>query len=118
MVKNIFNLPEELQNTLQEEFFEELFTAKNVRLERIVSEGHASPEGFWYDQEVDEWVIVLKGYAELITKDEYNKETLWKLHPGDAMLLKAHHLHRVEKTSADPKTIWLALHGNIDSNDR
>lgn len=116
MIKNIFNLPDQLGNPLEEEFFEDLLTANNVRLERIISEGHSSPEGFWYDQEIDEWVIVVKGYAEIVTLDHLGKETLWELHPGDAILLKAHHKHRVQKTSKSPKTVWLALHGNIDDN--
>ena len=116
MVKNIFALSEELENTLKEEFFEDLLTANNVRLERIISEGHSSPEGFWYDQKVDEWVIVLRGDAEIVTLDSLGKETLWELHPGDAILLKAHQKHRVQKTSTNPKTVWLALHGNIDNN--
>lgn len=118
MVKNVFNLPEQLENTLQEEFFEDLLTASNVRLERIISEGHVSPKGFWYDQNTDEWVIVLKGYAEIVTLNDSGKEILWKLHPGDAMLLKAHQKHRVHKTSTNPKTVWLALHGNIDNDIR
>lgn len=118
MVKNVFNLPEELQNNLKDEFFEDLLTGQNVRLERIVSEGHSSPEDFWYDQEMDEWVIVLTGYAELITKDDLDEEILWKLHPGDSIFLQSHLRHRVEKTSTDPKTVWLALHGSLDNNIR
>ena len=114
-MKNLFDLTELETNPLQEEFFEDLFTAKNTRVERIISEGHSSPKGFWYDQEVDEWVVLLQGSAEIMTLDENNEETLWELKPGDSLLLKAHQKHRVEKTCTNSKTIWLALHGNIDN---
>jgi len=41
------------------ELTETLVQAKNVRIERIVSHGHASPAGFWYDQDENEWVLVV-----------------------------------------------------------
>jgi cupin 2 domain-containing protein len=37
-----------------DELFTTLLEAANVRIERIVSHGHASPEGFWYDQDQHE----------------------------------------------------------------
>lgn len=114
MIKNLLKIPTGVNLSSEEEFFEDLLTAKEVRLERIISEGHVSPKDFWYDQEVDEWVMILKGSAEIITLDK-GKETLWKLQEGDSILLKAHQKHRVEKTSTTSKTIWLALHGNIDN---
>jgi hypothetical protein len=49
------HLPEELVQTLP--------GTSDFRIERIVSLGHASPEGFWYDQEGGEWVLLLKGAA-------------------------------------------------------
>ena len=47
----------------------ELFSGDGVRIERIVSNAHVSPEGFWYDQDQDEWVMILKGCAELEFED-------------------------------------------------
>lgn len=90
------NLPEELLTTLLE--------AANVRIERIVSHGHVSPEGFWYDQDEHEWVIVLKGAATLRFEDS----TL-EMKPGDSVNIPAHKKHRVEWTTPDEPTIWLAV---------
>ena len=39
---------------------------KITKIERIVSRGHASPEDFWYDQEENEWVMVVKGTARCV----------------------------------------------------
>lgn len=55
---------------LPEEVFTDIFTTDNFRVERIVSQGHASPEGFWYDQDRNEWVIVLEGAAHIRFEDE------------------------------------------------
>ena len=91
------NLPDELVTTLHD--------ASNVRIERIVSRGHASPEGFWYDQDQHEWVVVLKGAARLRFEDE----TI-EMKPGDFIDIPAHKKHRVEWTTPDEPTIWLAVH--------
>lgn len=77
------------------------------RLERIVSTGQATPEGEWYDQADDEWVILLTGAAGLLIEGEAAPHTLA---PGDFLLLPAHKRHRVEWTAADGETVWLALH--------
>ncbi len=45
------NLFADLSADLSEELVEVLAENKHVRIERIVSTGHASPDGFWYDQE-------------------------------------------------------------------
>ena len=78
-----------------------------MRIERIVSQGHASPEGFWYDQDQHEWVLVLKGAARLRLQDE---EQPVKMMPGDFINIPAHKKHRVEWTTSDEPTIWLAVH--------
>ena len=77
------------------------------RLERIVSTGQATPPGDWYDQDDDEWVILLAGGAGLLIEGEAAPRTLA---PGDFLLLPAHKRHRVEWTAADGETVWLALH--------
>lgn len=73
-------------------------------LEQIVSRGAASPDGFWYDQNLDEWVLLLCGEAEL----RFESGEIVSLTAGDPLLIPAHCRHRVERTSAD--AIWLALH--------
>jgi cupin 2 domain-containing protein len=81
-----------------------LVTSDGVTIERIVSHSAASPEGFWYDQAHDEWVLVIKGEADLVIAPD----TRHRLKPGDHLLLPAHCRHRVAWTSAE--TIWLAIH--------
>ena len=100
-IKNIFD---ELPQQLPKELVQILVRAANVRIERIVSQGHASPEGFWYDQNQHEWVIVLKGAARLRFEDE-----IVEMKPGDFINIPAHKKHRVEWTTPDEPTIWLAV---------
>ncbi|MFM9939795.1 MAG: cupin domain-containing protein [Hyphomicrobiaceae bacterium] len=88
------------------EISQTLVTGAGVCLERIVSFGQASPEGFWYDQTKAEWVTVLTGRARIRVADQANDITLG---PGDTVLLPAHCRHRVEWTDPDQPTIWLAL---------
>ena len=84
-----------------------LLTTANLRLERIVSHAHASPEGFWYDQAWAEWVIVLKGSAGLHFESESAPRVL---KAGDYIDIPAHARHRVAWTDAQEPTVWLALH--------
>lgn len=101
------NLSADLPTTLPEELVEVLAKNQHVRIERIVSTGHASPEGFWYDQDEAEWVVVLKGEAKL--HFEGDKEPI-TMRPGDHVLIPAHWKHRVEWTTPDEPTVWLAVH--------
>jgi cupin 2 domain-containing protein len=89
----------------QDELITTLLDASNVRIERIVSNGHASPPGFWYDQDQHEWVVVLQGAATLRFED-----AMVKLKTGDFVNIAAHRKHRVEWTTPDEPTIWLAVH--------
>ncbi len=98
------NLFAELPPQLPDELFTALLEAANVRIERIVSHGHASPEGFWYDQDQHEWVIVLKGAARLLFEDG-----MVEMKPGDFINIPAHQKHRVEWTTPEEPTIWLAV---------
>jgi len=103
MIKNFFaDLPEDLS----EEFIEDIANGKNFRLERIVSKGHSSPDGFWYDQNQDEFVLLLKGKAVL----EFENSQFLSLSPGDFLTIKAHTKHRVSKTSDSEETIWLTIY--------
>ena len=90
-----------------EEVIAEILVRPGVRIERIISAGQASPPGFWYDQPWDEWVTVLAGAARLRFESEPEDRNLG---PGDHVFIQAHMRHRVEWTSADPPTIWLAVH--------
>jgi cupin 2 domain-containing protein len=99
------NLFVHLPRHLPDELFTTLLDAANVRIERIVSHGHASPEGFWYDLDQHEWVVVLKGAARLRFEDE----TI-EMKPGDFIDIPVHTKHRVEWTTPDEPTLWLAVH--------
>jgi cupin 2 domain-containing protein len=90
------SLPDELTTVLQE--------AKGVRIERIVSTGHKSPESLWYDQSEHEWVMVLNGAARLQFEDR-----VVEMRAGDSINIPAHQKHRVEWTSPDEPTVWLAV---------
>jgi cupin 2 domain-containing protein len=102
---NIENLLVDLPNKLPEELAETLIENRHVRIERIVSHGHASPEGFRYDQDQHEWVCVLKGAAQLRFEDH-----AIEMKPGDFVNIPAHKKHREEWTTPDKTTIWLAVH--------
>jgi cupin 2 domain-containing protein len=104
-LENLFDdFPDD--DEFDEEFIESLVDEGAVRVERIVSRGHASPEGFWYDQDQDEWVVLLAGAAGLALEDE-DEEVV--LRPGDHIHIPAHKRHRVSWTSPDEETVWLAV---------
>jgi len=103
---DIENLFDDFPEEFDDESMEELVGADNVRIERIVSQGHSSPEGFWYDQEEDEWVTLLTGAAGLVFEDEEEEVVL---RPGDHVKIPAHKKHRVAWTSQDEETVWLAV---------
>lgn len=90
-----------------EEVFHDLLAVPGLRIERIVSQGHVSPADFWYEQDWDEWVMVLQGEAHL--EIEHQQELI-RLTKGDHAWLPAGCRHRVVYTSALPPTIWLAVH--------
>lgn len=102
MTANLFS---DLGERLPDEVCETLLDAPDVRVERIVSHGHASPDGFWYDQPQHEWVVLLKGAARLRCEEESIE-----LRPGDFVNISAHQRHRVEWTSSNEPTVWLAVH--------
>jgi cupin 2 domain-containing protein len=104
-VKDYDNLFHVLPKRLSEEVMQTVLAAAQVRIERIISQGHSSPEGFWHDQEQHEWVVVLKGAARLRFADG-----VVEMKPGDFINIPAHKRHRVEWTTPDEPTIWLAVH--------
>ena len=101
------NLFADLPSGTGGEQFAELLSRPGVRIERIVSYGHASPPGFWYDQPQAEWVLVLRGAARLRFADEPAPRGL---EAGDFLEIAAHRRHRVEWTAPAVPTVWLAVH--------
>ena len=79
-----------------------LGAGSSFRFEHILSSDHVSPMGFWYDQDTDEWAILLSGSAEL----EFEEGRV-RLSAGDAVLIPAHLRHRVARSLG---AVWLALH--------
>jgi cupin 2 domain-containing protein len=102
-VKNIF---ETFPGILNEEFIEELLFTKEFKLERIISEGHSSPDDFWYDQQKNEFVLLLAGSATI----SYDSGEKFELKPGDYLIINAHQKHRVDWTDQKQKTFWLTIH--------
>jgi cupin 2 domain-containing protein len=91
----------------EEEAVSEIFARTGLKVERILSQGQASPPGFWYDQAWNEWVIVLKGSAALQFEDEPAARALGT---GDYVFIPARKRHRVEWTDPQQPTVWLAVH--------
>jgi len=91
---------------LCEEQFENLLLREHVKIERIVSNGHITPAGEWFDQCWDEWVLLLQGAATLA----YENGGKLNMQTGDFVLIPAHTKHRVEWTQPESNTVWLAIH--------
>lgn len=89
------------------EVLDTLLARDGVRIERIVSHGQATPDGEWYDQDTDEWVMVLRGAARLRLEDE---GAACALGPGEFLFLAAHCRYGVDWTSPNEPTAWLAVH--------
>ena len=101
-IDNIFrNLPE-ICGSAEESL--SLFEKPSIKIERIVSQSYSSPPGFWYDQDENEWVIVVRGEATL----EFEGGELVRMKEGDHVTIPRHVKHRVHQTS--PEAIWLAVH--------
>lgn len=108
---NIFDaLPAEVSN----EIFEDIVRTAHVRIERIISQGHSSPEVGWYDQDENEWVMVLEGAGSILFED--GRQVV--LNKGDYLNIPAHCKHKVLWTDKERVTIWLAVfYGQADSPD-
>jgi cupin 2 domain-containing protein len=98
------NLFDDLPPLLPKEVVQTLIQAAQVRVERIISRGHASPADFWYDQQQAEWVIVLRGAARL-----QFEETMVEMTAGDFINIPAFKKHRVDWTTPDEPTVWLGV---------
>lgn len=104
---DIGNIYSGIQKKEPDEVLETLLRTHQFKIEKIISRGHATAEGKWYDQDKNEWVLVLKGNAGLLF--EGDDETVI-LNTGDYVNIPAHRKHRVEWTDPEEETIWLALH--------
>ena len=101
------NIFRDLDSNATNESIESLLEGSRFRVERIVSSGQATPEGEWYDQETDEWVVMLCGGARLRFE---NPDEVLELVSGDYVNIPARRRHRVEWTHASEPTVWLAIH--------
>lgn len=97
------NLLDSIPDAAAGEVVTSLVTRGGVRIERIVSQGQASPDGFWYDQAEHEFVLLMQGRAEL----EFADGRVVRLGPGDWVEIEAHVQHRVRATAPDEPTVWL-----------
>ena len=105
MIENIFK---DIKIDKNNEQFFDLLKTENIRIEKIVSNGQTSPKDFWYDQDENEFVIVLKG--EAVLEIQKNNEIVeLKLNNGDFINIKAHEKHRVKYSSLEEPTVWLAV---------
>lgn len=109
------NIFADLPARLPDELFQTLLDTPGIRVERIVSAGHASTPGFWYDQSEAEWVLLLRGAARLRFEDEAEPV---ELTPGAFVNIAAHRRHRVDWTDPATPTVWLAIHYGNDGADR
>ena len=113
-MKTMGSLFDNIPADLPEELFATICSTEAVKIERIVSKGHASPEGFWYDQDWNEFVLIVQGGAGL--KFECNDEIV-VLKAGDYLNIPSHVKHRVEWTDSSGETIWLAVHYKNAADD-
>ena len=102
----MINFFENISENLPYELIETIVQSKNVKIERIVSDGHSSPPNFWYDQDQNEFVLLLQGRALI----EFENEESIELIVGDYQIIHAHKKHRVSYTDNSVQTIWLAVH--------
>lgn len=111
--QHIDNIFSHLPEVLVTEAFETLFQNRALRIERIVSKGHVTPDDAWYDQDWDEWVLLIKGKATLLFENSLKP---MELDAGDYVFIAAHRKHRVTWTDPQQQSIWLAIHVAPEKN--
>lgn len=100
------NIFENITDALDEEVIELIHESDNVRIERIFSLGNVESHQTWFDQETDEWVILLSGEAQV----EFEGEEIITLIKGDYIFIPAHKKHRIIESSKVEQNLWLAIH--------
>lgn len=98
------NLFDQIPKSADQELFTTLLAADKIRIERIVSFGQTSPDGFWHDQAENEWVLLIEGSAQIRIDGH-----VVDLVGGDSLNIPAGTRHRVEKTDENGRTVWLAV---------
>jgi cupin 2 domain-containing protein len=104
VVKNLLN---DIPASLPQEYVQKLLRTKTVWIERIVSLGHRSPDGFWYDQKENEFVVLLSGAARLMFEGQAEP---MEMTPGSFVDIPAHRRHRVEWTDPEQVSVWLVVY--------
>ncbi len=107
LTHEIGNLFDSIPTDVAEELLTTILQASGFRIERIISQGQLSPPGFWYDQDENEWVIVLQGAAAVQFDGDIG---IVHLQPGSYLNIPAHVKHRVAWTEPNQKTVWLAIY--------
>jgi len=103
-MSNKQNLLTNVPTAIPDEIFETIISNPNIKIERIISKGHKSEADFWYDQDKSEWILILKGEAKL----QFEDKTV-HLKPGDYLNIAADQKHRIDWTTPEAETIWLAV---------
>ncbi|MDD2412572.1 MAG: phosphoribosylaminoimidazole carboxylase [Bacteroidales bacterium] len=106
--KSIFSNPN--HDFSKGEFFETLFESSKVKIERIISKGNSDDENIWYNQDKDEWVILIQGSASIA----FENDEIVDLKAGEHLFIPHHKKHRVAKTSAQPECIWIGVHADFE----
>lgn len=101
------NIFEHIPESIPEEIFESILDNSNIKVERIISKGHTSPENGWYDQEMNEWVLLLEGEAKIEFEDDQN--AIVTLIKGSYLFIPKNKKHKVIYTSVEPSCVWLAI---------
>ncbi len=99
------NIFDSIPDNLDEEVFDFLLQNNHFKIERIISKDQSSPKFGWYNQDKNEWVIVLKG--EALISFENDEEVNLKV--GSYLDIPAHTKHKVKWTDPETETIWLAI---------
>ena len=97
------NIPSDLTN----EVFETLVQSSHCKIKRIISLGQVTPKNEYYEQNEDEFVIVLQGAATLLFLD--TQKTM-EMKSGDYVFIPAGVKHRVQWCDTKVQTIWLAIY--------
>jgi len=102
---NAGNIFESIPSNFTDEVFDTIVEKADVKIERILSAGHTSPEQGWYDQAQNEWVIVIQGRATI----EFEDGRIERLDKGAYINIPSNTKHKVSWTDPDIVTVWLAV---------